>query len=60
MRGKGESIFIYPREIPEGMTAAELFSGRPIKLKIAETHSAQCKLGIEAPKQLAIVREELI
>jgi len=60
MRRKGESILIYPGDIPEGMTVAELFAGGPIKLEIAETNRAQCKLGIKAPKELAIVRDELL
>ena len=29
MRRKGESILIYPGDIPEGMTVAELFAGGP-------------------------------
>ena len=59
-RKKGESILIYPEDIPEGMAVAELFAGGPIEIKIAEMSHSQCKLGIDAPKELAIVRDELL
>lgn len=58
-RRKGESIYIYPEEIPENMTAAELFSGGPIKIVITETNQAQCRLAIKAPNELLILRNEL-
>jgi sRNA-binding carbon storage regulator CsrA len=58
MRRKNESIFIYPGSIPEGMTVAELFAGGPIEIKISDTNDEQCKLGINAPKELNIVRDD--
>ena len=59
MRRKDESIFIYPKDIPTGMTVAELFAGCPIEIVVTETNHAQSKLGIKAPKELVIVRGEL-
>jgi len=59
MRRKGESILVYPEDIPEGMTVEELFAGGPIKITISETNHAQCKLGIDAPRELVILRSEL-
>jgi carbon storage regulator CsrA len=58
-RKKDESILIYPKDVPENMTVVELFAGGPIEIKISETNHAQCKLGIKAPKELLILRNEL-
>lgn len=60
MRRKNESIFIYPGNISEGMTVAELFAGGPIEIIVSDTNDAQCKLGISAPIELNIVRDELM
>lgn len=57
---KGESILIYPKDISEVMTVAQLFSGGPIRIEIAETNHEQCQLDINAPKQLAIFNDELL
>ena len=58
-RRKGESISIYPKDIPKGMTVEELFAGSPIEITVTETNHAQCKLAIKAPKELVILRGEL-
>ena len=55
-RTEGESISIYPEDIPENMTVAELFAGGPINVEIRETRSHQCRLGIHAPEALRIAR----
>ncbi len=57
-RKEGESILIYPNDIPEGMTVAELFSDGPIRVELKKAHNVQCKLGIDAPKELTIIRDE--
>ncbi len=58
-RKVGESILIYPEDIPEGMTVAELFSDGPIKIEVKDTKSFQVKLGVYAPHELAIWRNEI-
>ena len=58
-RRKGESIFIYPNDIPIGMSVEELFIAGPIEIIATETNYSQCKLGIKAPKELLILRGEL-
>jgi sRNA-binding carbon storage regulator CsrA len=60
MRKKDESILIYPEDVPENMTVAELFADGPIKIIISDTNHVQCKLGIAAPRELKIFREELL
>ena len=42
----GESILIYPDDVPEGMTVAELFADGPIEITVTDTKAPQCKLGI--------------
>jgi sRNA-binding carbon storage regulator CsrA len=59
MRRKDESIFIYPKDIPENMTVEELFAGGSTEIVVTETNHAQSKLGIKAPKELVTVRGEL-
>ena len=59
-RKVGESILIYPEDIPEGMTVAELFADGPIEIEVAETRSHQVKIGINAPDELKIIRSELL
>jgi len=56
MRRKGESILIYPEDIPENMTVAELFAGGPIKMTVTNTNDAQCKVAIDARMALRIAR----
>jgi sRNA-binding carbon storage regulator CsrA len=55
-----QSLVIFPMaDIPESMTVRELFCSGPIRILL---HSAtgDIKLGIEAPAELTILREELI
>ena len=59
-RTTGESILIYPEDIPEGMTVEELFADGPIEIMVTETRPNQCKIGIDAPEDLKILREELL
>ena len=59
MRRKGESISIFPNDIPKGMTVEELFVGGTIEIVVTETKDAQCKLGIKAPKELTIIRDDV-
>ena len=56
MRRENESIHIFPEDIPEGMTVSELFSDGPIEITIARIQNIQCKIGIDAPKELRIER----
>jgi sRNA-binding carbon storage regulator CsrA len=58
-RYENQSILIYPKDIPEGMTVSELFANGPIEIIVTETKTSQCKLGINAPNELNIVRDEL-
>lgn len=55
-RTEGESIYIYPENIPEDMTVAELFADGSIEIRVTKTRPHQCKLGIGAPKGLRINR----
>jgi len=57
-RTQEESILIYPGDIPEGMTVEELFADGPIEIKVMETRPKQCKLGIDAPEKLKILRDD--
>lgn len=59
-RKAGESILIYPGDIPEGMTVAELFEDGPIEIMVVQTRPNQCKIGIDAPRELKIVRDEIM
>jgi carbon storage regulator CsrA len=59
MRKTGESILIYPEDIPDNMTVAELFADGPIKITVTSTKGPQCQLGFDAPQELTIVRDEI-
>ena len=59
MRRPNESIYIYPDDIPEDMTVKQLFADGPIKIQVTDTNYFQCKIGIEAPQALNIVRNEI-
>ena len=59
-RTQGQSILIYPEDIPEGMTVAELFADGPIEIAVIQTRPKQCKIGINAPEDLKILRQELL
>ena len=60
-RRVNESLFIYPDEtLPAGMTVEELFESGPIEITIHDAHCNQVKIGIQAPVELLVLREELI
>lgn len=59
-RRPGQSIYIYPAgDIDPEMTVAQLFSGGPIKLT-TDIRNGQIKIGIAAPRELTVLREELL
>ena len=55
-RTQRESIYIYPDDLPEDMTVAELFSEGSIEIVVTDTRRHQCSLGLDAPKGLKIMR----
>ena len=60
-RKSGQSVYIYPsHEIDQSMTIGELFEDGAIEIVILESTSRQQRMGINAPKGLAIVREEAV
>jgi sRNA-binding carbon storage regulator CsrA len=55
-----QSLVIFPvADIRESMTVKELFSSGPIRI-LLRSATGDIKLGIEAPSELTILREELI
>lgn len=59
-RRPGQAIFVFPTEgIDPNMTVAELFEGGPIKI-MTDIKNGQVKVGIAAPKDLTVLREELV
>ena len=59
MRRPSESIYIYPDDISGDMTVKQLFADGPIKIQVTDTNGSQCKIGIKAPLNLRIVRNEI-
>ncbi len=56
-----ESFLIYPYEdLDPNMTIGELFKDGAIEIFLNEINKSQVKLGVTAPKELYIVRAELI
>lgn len=47
-------------DIPEGMTVKELFADDPIEITVTETRPKQGKIDIDTPRELNIVRDEII
>jgi len=45
--------------MPANMTVAELFANGPIEIELREASGGRGRIGIEAPKSIAIVREEI-
>jgi carbon storage regulator CsrA len=43
----------------KGMTVEELFADVPIEITIIQTRPCQCKIGIDAPQELVIRRDEI-
>ena len=59
-RKKGQSLYIYPSpDINPDMTVAELFKDGPIKVRIVEMSRNQVKVGIDASRDLKVLRDEL-
>jgi len=58
-RKEGESILIQPaNDIDPNMTIRELFR-QPIEVLISRVKGGQVRVGVKAPRALAVVREEL-
>ncbi len=55
----GEQIYIYPDDLPEDMTVKELFEGRQIAIEVLGVKGMQVKIGIDAPKNLTILRDDV-
>jgi global regulator protein family protein len=54
----GEQVFIYPDDLPADMTVAELFAEGQIAIEVREIKGTQVKIGINAPKNLSILRDD--
>jgi len=54
----GEQIYIYPEDLPEDMTVKELFEGGQIVIEVLGVKGVQVKIGIDAPKNLTILRDD--
>lgn len=60
-RRKGESIIISPvADLPPDMTVSELFADGDIQVYFHDTTSQHSSVGISAPEQLLILRDELV
>lgn len=61
-RKEGDSVFIYPETIPDGMTVAELFADGPIEIMVDKFGQGghQVKIGVHAPRELKVLRDELM
>ena len=59
-RRVGESVFIFPaRELPPDMLVSQLFGDGPIQLTLTRINGNQARIGIVAPENLTIAREEV-
>jgi len=58
-RSARQSFYIYPEDVPQDMTVAELFAEGPIEVSVAEVRGRQVKIGINAPPELTVLRNEL-
>ena len=59
-RHVGEKITISPSiDIPPDMTVSELFADGPIEIMLVKMKGNQAGLGLAAPKNLTILRNEL-
>ncbi|NNF50842.1 MAG: carbon storage regulator [Gammaproteobacteria bacterium] len=58
-RKRGESIRVFPDEALDlNMTVGELFRDAEIIIEVRETHRGSVSVGIEAPAQLKIWRND--
>jgi sRNA-binding carbon storage regulator CsrA len=56
----GESIFIFPsKDLDPNTTVGELFGSEPIRITLTRINGNQSRLGIVAPDELTIAREEV-
>lgn len=59
-RRVGENIIIFPADdLDPEMPVSVLFEDGPIRLMLTRVNGNQARLGIEAPRCLAIAREEV-
>jgi len=60
-RHENESLFIQlDKNTDPNMTVAELFKDGPIEIRVHDLRKTQIKIGIQAPQELDIVREEAL
>lgn len=58
-RRRGESIRVFPDDqLDPNMTVGELFRDAEIVIEVRETHRGSVSVGIEAPAQLKIWRDD--
>lgn len=58
-RRRGEAIRVFPADhLDPDMTVRELFGGAEIIIEVRETHRGSVSVGIEAPPQLKIWRDD--
>jgi len=57
-RRPNELIYIYPEDLPPDMTVSELFADGQIAIEVLGIKGNQVKIGIDAPKQLTILRDD--
>ena len=59
-RRVGESVFISPsEELPADTPVSVLFKDGPIRLTLTRVNGNQARIGIVAPNELTIAREEV-
>ena len=59
-RRQGQSILIQPSsDLDPSMTIADLFAEGPVEVAILGIDGKQIKVGIDAPKTLSVLRNEL-
>lgn len=58
-RKAGEAFFIFPEDLPEDMTVKELFAGGRISVEVLSVHEGHVKIGIDAPQDLTILRDDV-
>ena len=59
-RRVGESVFISPsQELPPDTPISKLFKNGPIQLTLTRVNGNQARIGIIAPNELIIAREEV-
>ena len=59
-RREGESIHIFPADTVDlSMTLGELFADGPVELVVSKVKGKQISLSFSAPRELAILRNEV-